>query len=72
MEFFVPPSITVNNVKLVPFKDYRMFQGRSGMYVHFFSEQPYHYRLRLDTRKLKVMPNSLLGVYSFQRSIGLK
>lgn len=69
---FVPPSITVNNVKLVPFKEYRVFQGSSGIYIHFFSKQPYHYRLRLDTTKLKVIPNNLPGVYSFHRNVRLK
>jgi len=70
--FFVPPAITINKVKLIAFKDYRVFVGVTGIYIHFFSDQPYHYRLTIDTTNLKIIPGTDVGVFSFNKSVGIK
>lgn len=69
---FSPPAVTINNVKLTAFKDYRVFVGDSGIYIHFFSKLPYFFRLAIDTKKLKQDSHLRLGIYSFNRSIGVK
>lgn len=69
---FVPPAVTINKVKLTAFKDYRVFAGDNGIYIHFFSELPYFFRLAIDTKNLTLASNLQLGVHSFNRSVGMK
>lgn len=70
--FFEPPSVTINNVKLKAFKEYRVFEGKNGIYIHFFYDQPLSYRLGINAKNLELIPNTKINIFSFERRLGVK
>lgn len=71
--FFDPPVIYLDDKKLLPFTDYRVFVGKSGFYFNFLTPQEGVFDVKMDTSNITSMCGGLYKaeIYPYSRNVNV-